>query len=127
LPLPKSCLLKFQFSKRPFSLFFKTPLPELAIGKLSRKSRTFPITPQVNLRPDASGHLFVLSIIANDRTGLLYSIAQIFRKHRINLHTAKIMTLGERVEDIFLIDGDFLKNSRNQLQLETDLINILSA
>ncbi len=101
------------------------PLPELTIGKLSRKSRNFPITPQVNLRPDASGHLFVLSIIANDRNGLLYSIAQIFRKHQINLHTAKIMTLGERVEDIFLIESDFLKVSKNQIQLETDLINIL--
>lgn len=100
-------------------------LPEPEKGRLSRKSRTFPITPNVDLRPDASGNLFVLSIVANDRNGLLYSIAQVLRKYNINLHTAKIMTLGERVEDVFLVGGNFLKNPKNQIQLETDLINIL--
>ncbi|MCL1886613.1 MAG: [protein-PII] uridylyltransferase [Betaproteobacteria bacterium] len=101
-------------------------LPEPVIGRLSRKSRTFPITPSVDLRPDVSGNLFILSIVANDRNGLLYSIAQVLRKYNINLHTAKIMTLGERIEDIFLVGGDFLQNPKNQIQLETDLINILS-
>ncbi len=103
-----------------------TPLPELVIGRLSRKSRTFPITPNVELRADASGNLFVLSIVANDRNGLLYSIAQVLRRYNINLHTAKIMTLGERVEDVFLVGGNFLNNPKNQIQLETDLIDILS-
>lgn len=103
-----------------------SPLPEPAVGRLSRKSRTFPITPHVDLHPDASGNRFVLSLTANDRKGLLYSIAQIFRRHNINLHTAKVMTLVERVEDVFLISGNFLQSPKNQIQLETDLINILS-
>jgi [protein-PII] uridylyltransferase len=47
-------------------------------------------------------------VAANDRTGLLYSIANVLTKYRINLHTAKVMTLGERVEDVFLIDGPAL-------------------
>jgi len=100
-------------------------LPEPAIGRLSRKSRTFPVTPSVDLRPDASGELFVLSLVANDRNGLLYSIAQVLRRYHINLHTAKIMTLGERVEDVFLVGSDFLKNPKNRIQLETDLLDIL--
>ncbi|MDL2284099.1 [protein-PII] uridylyltransferase [Oxalobacter sp. OttesenSCG-928-P03] len=102
------------------------PLPEPEKGRLSRKSRTFPITPNVDLRPDASGERFILSIVANDRNGLLYAIAQVLRRSHINLHTAKIMTLGERVEDVFLVSGDYLKQSKNQIQLETDLIDILS-
>lgn len=101
------------------------PLLEPAIGRLSRKSRTFPITPAVDLRPDANGDLFVLSIIANDRNGLLYAIAQVLRRYHINLHTAKIMTLGERVEDVFLVGGAFLQNPKNQIQLETDLLDVL--
>jgi [protein-PII] uridylyltransferase len=44
-------------------------------------------------------------VSANDRTGLLYAIASVLARYRINLHTAKVMTLGERVEDVFLIDG----------------------
>ena len=108
------------------ALQLSSPLPEPAIGRLSRKSRTFPITPHVDLHPDASKNRFILSLTANDRKGLLYAIAQVFRRHNINLHTAKVMTLVERVEDVFLISGSFLQSPKNQIQLETDLIDILS-
>jgi [protein-PII] uridylyltransferase len=101
------------------------PLLPPTKGRLSRLSRTFPITPTVDLRPDERGQYYLLSIAANDRTGLLYSIANVLTRYRINLHTAKIMTLGERVEDVFLVDGAVLNNSRNQIQLETDLLDAL--
>jgi [protein-PII] uridylyltransferase len=35
------------------------------------------------------------------------------------------MTLGERVEDVFLVDGAVLNNPRAQVQLETDLLDAL--
>ena len=106
-------------------LLSQEPLPPLARGRLSRMSRTFPITPTVELRPDDRGQFHVLSIAANDRMGLLYAIASVLTRYRINLHTAKIMTLGERVEDVFLIDGPALNSSRSQVQLETDLLDAL--
>ena len=106
-------------------LVTQTPLPAPARGRLSRLSRTFPIAPTVDLRPDERGQYYLLSIAANDRTGLLYSIANVLTRYRINVHTAKIMTLGERVEDVFLIDGAVLNNARNQIQLETDLLDAL--
>jgi [protein-PII] uridylyltransferase len=67
----------------------------------------------------------VLSIAANDRMGLLYAVSSVLTRYRINLHTAKIMTLGERVEDVFLVDGPALNNPRIQVQLETDLLDAL--
>ena len=94
-------------------------------GRLSRMSRTFPITPTVDLRPDERGQFWLLSVAANDRNGLLYAIASVLARYRINLHTAKIMTLGERVEDVFLIDGQALNNQRVQVQLETELFDAL--
>ena len=100
-------------------------LPSPSKGRLSRLSRTFPIQPTVDLRPDERGQYYLLSVAANDRTGLLYTIATVLTKYRINLHTAKVMTLGERVEDVFLVDGAALNNARNQLQLETDLLDAL--
>jgi len=103
----------------------QAPLPAPTRGRLSRLSRTFPITPTVDLRPDERGQYYLLSIAANDRNGLLYAIANVLTRYRINLHTAKIMTLGERVEDVFLIDGAVLNNARNQVQLETDLLEAL--
>lgn len=100
-------------------------LPALSKPRLSRKSRSFPISPSLDLRPDASGNCFVLSITANDRTGLLYAIAQVFSRYKVNLHTAKIMTLGERIEDVFLIDSEMLQHPRVQIQFETDMIDVL--
>jgi [protein-PII] uridylyltransferase len=101
------------------------PLTPPNKGRLSRLSRTFPMQPTVDLRPDERGQYYLLSIAANDRTGLLYAIANVLAKYRLNLHTAKVMTLGERVEDVFLIDGAALGNPRHQLQLETDLLDAM--
>lgn len=106
-------------------LKLQEPLPAPSKGRLSRLSRTFPITPTVDLRPDERGQYYLLSVSANDRNGLLYSIANVLAKYRVNLHTAKIMTLGERVEDVFLVDGPTLNNARSQIQLETDLLEAL--
>lgn len=100
-------------------------LPPPTKGRLSRLSRTFPITPTVDLRPDEKGQYYLLSVSANDRNGLLYSIANVLAKFHVNLHTAKIMTLGERVEDVFLVDGPVLSNPRSQIQLETELLEAL--
>ena len=76
----------------------------------------------VDLRPDDRGEFYLLTVTANDRNGLLYSIANVLSKYGINIHTAKIMTMGERVEDIFLIDGSALNHARTQIQIETDLL-----
>jgi [protein-PII] uridylyltransferase len=101
------------------------PLAPPLRARLSRMSRNFPITPTVDLRPDERGQFWLLSVAANDRNGLLYAIASVLARYRINLHTAKIMTLGERVEDVFLIDGQALNNQRVQVQLETELFDAL--
>jgi [protein-PII] uridylyltransferase len=106
-------------------LVHQEPLCPPLRARLSRMSRTFPITPTVDLRPDERGQFWLLSIAANDRNGLLYAIASVLARYRINLHTAKIMTLGERVEDVFLIGGAALSNQRVQVQLETELLDAL--
>jgi len=100
------------------------PVP--APGRVSRHSRHFPIAPTVHLQPDESGRQFMLSLVATDRVGLLYSVARVLARHGVNVLTAKILTLGERVEDVFLIDGQALGQAREQLQLESDLLQALA-
>jgi [protein-PII] uridylyltransferase len=56
---------------------------------------------------------------------LLYTVANTIAEHGANLHTAKISTLGERVEDVFLISGGDLANSSRRIKLETDLMERL--
>ena len=104
------------------------PLPSPSMGRLSRQSRTFPIQPRVHMTPDERGHYYALSLSASDRTGLLYAISRVLAKHQVSLHTARINTLGERVEDVFLLDAAILsKNPKLQILLETDLLEALGA
>ncbi|KAA0179838.1 [protein-PII] uridylyltransferase [Cupriavidus gilardii] len=104
----------------------QAPLPEPSQGRLSRQSRSFPIKPRVDLRPDERGQYFLLELSANDRTGLLYAIARVLGRHHISVHTARINTLGERVEDMFLVDGSRLAaDNRLEIQLEQDLLAAL--
>lgn len=102
-------------------------LPAPSKGRLSRHSRHFPVSPAVALQPDERGRMFLLNVTATDRIGLLYAIARVLAAHGISVHTAKINTLGERVEDVFLIEGESLASTRGQLQLESDLLAALAA
>jgi [protein-PII] uridylyltransferase len=90
-------------------------------GRLSRRVRHFPISPVVDIRPDERGTYQVLSVVASDRPGLLYAVARTLAGYHINLHTARINTLGDRAEDVFLISGEALANSKTVLQLEQEL------
>ena len=103
------------------------PLPVPGKGRVSRRVKSFPIAPKVDLQPDEKGQRWLLTVSASDRLGLLYLIARILARHRINLQLAKITTLGERVEDTFLIDGPELQQNRAQIAIETELLEALRA
>jgi [protein-PII] uridylyltransferase len=81
----------------------------------------------VDLAPDEKAQRWLLSISASDRVGLLYSVARVLARHHINLQLAKVSTLGERVEDTFLIDGPELQQNRRQIEIETELLEALAA
>jgi [protein-PII] uridylyltransferase len=104
----------------------QAPLGPPRGGRLSRRVRHFPISPSVDIRPDERGAFHALNIVASDRPGLLYGIARTLARYKINLHTARINTLGDRAEDVFLISGAALANSKTVLQLEQDLLQELS-
>ncbi|HEV7913630.1 MAG TPA: [protein-PII] uridylyltransferase [Albitalea sp.] len=102
------------------------PLPEPSRGRLSRRVKSFPITPRVTLRPDERAQRWLLGVSTSDRSGLLYSIARVLARHHINLQLAKITTLGERVEDTFLIDGSALQQNKSQLEIESELLDAIT-
>jgi [protein-PII] uridylyltransferase len=102
------------------------PLPDPAPSRRSRRVRSFPMTPRVSLRPDERGQRWLLSVSASDRSGLLYAIARVLARHHVNLQLAKVSTLGERVEDTFLVHGLELQRSREQLQIESELLDALA-
>ena len=102
------------------------PLPPPSKGRVSRRVRSFPVTPRVDLRPDEKAQRWLLSVSASDRVGLLYLIARVLARHHINVKLAKVTTLGERVEDTFLIDGAELQHNKAQIAIETELLQALN-
>jgi len=118
-------LLALIESQLQAELQLRAPLPPPRGGRLSRRVRHFPISPVVDLRPDERGTYQVLSIVAADRPGLLYGLARTLALHQVNLHTAKINTLGDRAEDVFLVSGATLDNQKEALQLEQELLKEL--
>jgi [protein-PII] uridylyltransferase len=102
------------------------PLPEPRRSRVSRRVKSFPVTPRVTLRPDERAQAWLLGVSANDRSGLLFAIARVLARHHVNLQLAKITTLGERVEDTFLIDGAALQQNRQQIAIETELLDAIS-
>jgi len=119
-------LIMFVESQLAFALADTGPLPTPGRGRISRRVKSFPITPRVTLRPDERAQRWLLGVSASDRSGLLFSIARVLARHGINLQLAKITTLGERVEDTFLIDGPALQQNKVQLQIETELLDALA-
>ncbi len=104
----------------------QAPLEPPVKGRLSRHVKHFPIAPEVGISQDERGIYHVMSITAGDRPGLLYSIARVLVNYRINVHTAKINTLGERAEDVFLLSGDVLNDPKAVVRLEADLLEALA-
>ncbi|HEY7963691.1 MAG: [protein-PII] uridylyltransferase [Steroidobacterales bacterium] len=68
-----------------------------------RQARMFNTPTQIALSTDARNGRSVLELTAGDRPGLLCEVGQVLMEERIELHAAKIMTVGERAEDVFYL------------------------
>lgn len=90
----------------------------------SRQARVFPITPKVELQALGATQ-WTLNIFGTDRRGLLYDVAHVFAQFKLNLRSAKIMTLGERVEDSFVLESERLDDAKQREALSQALFNLL--
>jgi [protein-PII] uridylyltransferase len=99
----------------------QAPLEPPASGRVSRRVKHFPLTPEVQIFADDKGTHFILEVVAADRPGLLARIAYTLADANVNVASAKINTLGDRAEDVFLIDGARLHDEQALLRLETAL------
>ena len=58
---------------------------------------------RITLSVDERNQRSVLELIAGDRPGLLSDVGKVLLQEKIVLHAAKIMTVGERAEDVFFV------------------------
>ena len=101
------------------------PMQPVPRGRLSRHQRHHPYPATVQLAPDAQGHGHILTITCADRGGLLFAVAEVLMRHDVSVYAAKIDTLGERVEDTFLIRGEALLTPAGKLALEDEVRDVL--
>ena len=70
---------------------------------VTRQARMFTTPTRVNFSPSTSDNQTVFELITADRPGLLSKVGQVFIEQGVNITSAKIMTIGERAEDVFYI------------------------
>jgi len=68
-----------------------------------RQARMFNTPTQISVSVDERNRRSVLQLTAGDRPGLLCDVGKVLMAERIELQAAKIMTVGERAEDVFYL------------------------
>jgi len=70
---------------------------------ISRIQKAFQIQTDVAFREDAANGRTVVELVTWDRPGLLCRVGQAFMDCGVQVHNAKIVTIGARVEDVFFV------------------------
>ncbi|WP_094752385.1 [protein-PII] uridylyltransferase [Psychromonas sp. CD1] len=90
--------------------------------KIIRIKRQFKFEPQITFLATRNKRTQI-EVVAFDAPGILANIGNVFRKLNLMLYTAKITTIGARVEDLFILstrEGDALT-----VEQESDLQTLL--
>jgi [protein-PII] uridylyltransferase len=77
--------------------------PLTVTRRAPRQVRMFSTPTQVNFSLDNRNNRTILELIAADRPGLLSEVGKVFKTEGVAINGAKIMTVGERAEDVFYI------------------------
>ncbi|MEL0628125.1 [protein-PII] uridylyltransferase [Psychromonas aquatilis] len=97
------------------------------IIRLERVKRPFKFEPRITFLPTRRKRTQI-EIVAFDAPGILANIGTVFVDHGLMLDTAKITTIGERAEDLFIVstaDGDSLTEEQEE-KLKASLMYELS-
>jgi len=77
--------------------------PPAVSRRAPRQARMFNTPTQIAVSVDERNNRSVIELIAGDRPGLLCDIGKVLMEEHIELRAAKIMTVGERAEDVFYV------------------------
>jgi [protein-PII] uridylyltransferase len=95
----------------------------------SRQVRVFKTTTNVAFSENPADGQTVMELVAADRPGLLSKVGRVLLEQEIDIAAAKIMTIGERAEDVFYIcnrDGSALDADAKD-RLRNGIVSILEA
>lgn len=88
--------------------------------RIARQIKHFNVPTQISFLKNENNDNTIFELVALDMPGLLATIGDVFTKHKINLVNAKITTIGERVEDFFIItdheDNELTEHAQQSLK-----------
>jgi [protein-PII] uridylyltransferase len=76
---------------------------DIALQPMRREVKQFQFPLQVSFIKIKAKSKTMIEIITLDRPRVLSNIAQVFQQLKINIHSAKITTFGEKADDVFTI------------------------
>ena len=83
---------------------FKNPtVPKLTTKRIPRHLRNFDVPTVISFEFNEASNQHMMSLQTLDQPGLLARVGQVFLQQKIEVHAARITTLGERAEDMFYI------------------------
>lgn len=114
-----------RIKKQVIQAISQEDIPEIPTARrTSRQLREFNRPSKVTFSSDIDHRFSIIDVIAPDRPGLLACIGRVFSQFGLLIHNARLLTLGERVEDIFIVaDSEDLPFSDPELcnRIETEL------
>lgn len=93
----------------------------------SRQAQHFPIPTMISFHADVLNQRVVMELVTTDCAGLLSTIGQVFAEKHLELHSAKITTIGSRVEDMFYLTAtEAITGPEQQENIRTEVTQRLA-
>ncbi|WP_230661691.1 [protein-PII] uridylyltransferase [Psychrobacter sp. I-STPA10] len=92
-----------ELKSRLIQAFANPNTPKLVQRRLPRQLKNFYVPTSISFSYNEASNQHIMSITTLDQPGLLAQLGQVFLQQGIEVHAARITTLGERAEDMFYI------------------------
>ena len=101
---------------------FKNPtVPKLSCKRIPRHLKHFDVPTLIHFEFNEASNQHIMSLQTLDQPGLLARVGQVFLQQGIEVHAARITTLGERAEDMFYL------SDQQDKPLSSDKLDMLQA
>lgn len=97
--------------------------------RMPRQFKYFNVPTEVSFSDDEFTSYTRMELTTIDRAGLLAAVGQAFKSTQVKLHDARITTLGEKVEDTFIIshqNDSPINNSKQQESIRREIMRYLN-